>query len=108
MRNNWRIKYICKPIGNVFGIKYVIDTKGSQRYATTYEKLEGIKSEKYEVYKNPYALSIAYGVNSELKDLKFKDKNNSVIHSTFFERYNDLMRKMVGNVAQAQVFFRFA
>ncbi len=89
---------------SLLGIKYVIDTEGSKRFDNSYDELEQIKSESYNVYKNPYALSLAYGVNSAINRFEMVDKNGKATHSTFFSRYNDLAQAMLGSSSEENIF----
>lgn len=76
---------------SLLGIKYVIDYTSSTKLHNLYEKVEGIGTEKYEVYKNPNALSIAYGVDSDVNEFKIED------YDSYFNRYNGLITAMLGS-----------
>ena len=89
---------------SLFGIKYVIDTEDSVRYENVYDEIESIKSDSYNVYKNPYALSLAFGTNSSLKNFEIIDKNKKSTHSTFFTRFNDLAKSMLGTSSDVNIF----
>ena len=63
-RQNTKIQEIIKTDL----IKYVIDYKDSTVHDKIYEKLDIGDGEKYCVYENPNALSLAYGVDKKLND----------------------------------------
>lgn len=84
---------------SLLGIKYIIDSKESDRLVNYFNKIENtFTSEKYDVYKNPYALSIAYEVSSDLNDYSFDD------HSTYFEKLNALVGAMQGTDDTPEIF----
>ena len=75
-------KYLCgnEAIDSILGIKYVIGygptSEGVQldHVSSLYEK-ELLKEQNIYVYKNPYALSIAYGVDSNIKNTRLEYDN---------------------------------
>ncbi len=90
------------PAGDsLLGIKYVIDNKSSTALDSVYDKVEEINDPNYNVYKNPYALSIAYGVSDGLKSFDMSDTESYV---NVFERYNALLSTMIGETASTNVF----
>lgn len=94
------------PMGDsLLGIKYVIDKKDSTRFDNLYEKVEEIDDPKYNVYKNPYALSLAYGVSDEIKTFEI---NDSEAYANVFERYNALLPAMTGSDSELSVFERIS
>lgn len=82
---------------SLLGIKYVIDQHGSERFDNIYEPIS-VSNEDYQVYKNPYAMSFAYGVNSAVSDFKIDEYN------TFFARYNAMIQTMLGDEERIQLF----
>lgn len=76
---------------SLLGIKYVIRDSESEALPL-YDKIKDYGDEKLETYKNPYALSIAYGVSPELTSSDFTDEG---IYSPF-ERMNSLISSMTG------------
>ncbi len=81
---------------SLLGIKYIIDSHGSDKlssYNTLY--LEG---KNYDVYKNPYALSLAYGVSSQINEFDFSD------YATLFEKLNALVGALRGNDTPSELF----
>ena len=82
---------------SLLGIKYVIDSQASERFSNIYETV-GISSDIYQVYKNPYALSLAYGVSSQVDDLKLDEYN------IFFTRYNAIAQAMLGEEEKVSMF----
>ncbi len=83
---------------SVLGIKYVIDSTGSTRYSKVYNKVSQIESEKYNVMQNPYALSLAYGVDKDITEF------SSDSHNTFFKRYNAMAAAMLGDESKVEMF----
>lgn len=83
---------------SIFGIKYVADYKSSERFANVYDLLEDIQGEKYYVYQNPYAMSLAFGVNDDVNDLDLEES------STVFNRYNALITAMLGEEERIALF----
>ncbi len=76
---------------SLLGIKYIIDSKESDKLVNYFNKIENVfSSEKYDVYQNPYALSIAYEVSPEVNEYSFDD------HTTYFEKLNALVGAMQG------------
>lgn len=83
---------------SLLGIKYVIDKQSSTSLDNVYELVEGIGDENYKVYKNPYALSLAYGVSDTLKDYDMEED------SYVFRRYNSLIAAMLGEEDPIKLF----
>ncbi|MBE6593529.1 MAG: hypothetical protein E7642_05995 [Ruminococcaceae bacterium] len=83
---------------SLLGIKYVIDKASSSTFDGIYEKIEELGDDKYSVYRNPYALSFAYGVSSDIKDFSMEECAN------VFTRYNTLLSTMLGNDDVSDVF----
>ncbi|MBO7250250.1 MAG: YfhO family protein [Clostridia bacterium] len=72
----------------LLGIKYVVGQKNTSVPGIYYPEI--YTGEKYIAYKNPYALSLAYGVNSAVKDFSM------VEYKSHFERLNALVSAMTG------------
>jgi uncharacterized membrane protein YfhO len=83
---------------SLLGIKYVIDNENSKKYEGVYDFVEEIESDAYNVYKNPYALSFAYGVSQGIKEYDME------AYSNVFRRYNSLISTMVGEEEAIKVF----
>ncbi|MBO7303140.1 MAG: YfhO family protein, partial [Clostridia bacterium] len=83
---------------SIFGIKYLITNRLSTKHDNIYEKVESIENEYYSVYKNPNALSIAYGVSDDINELNLSD------YQTFFDRYNGLLTAMLGSEERINLF----
>jgi uncharacterized membrane protein YfhO len=81
---------------SLLGIKYLIDRNISDKYTHTYTPF--VSDSTYTAYKNPYALSIAYGVDSMTKDFDLTRYN------TYFERYNKLVSYMLGDKNSSDLF----
>jgi hypothetical protein len=77
-------------------VKYLIDVSSSEQLSHTYEKQ--FSDEKYAAYYNPYALSLAYGVDSATKEFDFS------YYSTFFDRLNAMAGTMAGNYGNTKIF----
>ena len=83
---------------SLLGIKYVIDLESSTKFNNVYERIDELGSEKYAVYKNPNALSIAYGVSDELNSFDLDE------YDSYFNRYNGLLTAMLGKEDTVQLF----
>lgn len=81
---------------SLLGIKYLIDKKDSSKLDNFYEPT--LSRGNYTAYYNPYALSIAYGVDDAVKELKLSDFN------TYFERLNAMVKTMAGSDEVEDVF----
>ena len=81
---------------SLLGIKYLIDKKESDKLTHTYEEL--LSDENYAAYKNPYALSVAYGVDGQIKDFDMTDYGSS------FERMNAMVSAMLGEDSPTELF----
>lgn len=85
---------------SLLGIKYVIDFEYSQKFNGVYERVESITDKKYCVYENPNALSLAYGVSSDINELDISE------YDSFFNRYNDLLSAMLGTEDDSAYIFK--
>lgn len=84
---------------SLLGVKYVIDSKNSDKLVNYFEKIENVfTSEKYVVYKNPYALSVAYEVSADVNEFNFDD------YDTYFEKLNALVGAMQGADSTPEIF----
>lgn len=83
---------------SLFGIKYLITNAFTSKYDNIYEKVESIENEYYSVYKNPNALSIAYGVSEDIKEFDLAN------YQLFFDRYNSLLTAMTGSEEKIDLF----
>ncbi len=81
---------------SILGVKYLIDNKNSE--ALVHYNDKKIEGEKYDVYQNPYALSIAYGVSENVNSLKF-DR-----YLTYFEKLNALVGSLRGTEKIPELF----
>ncbi len=90
---------------SLIGVKYVIDKESSKNYySSLYNELTDIESDKYNVYKNPYAMSIAFGVDKLVKDFEMVDEDGEEAHDSFFSRYNYMLGAMLGSEKRADLF----
>ncbi len=96
--SHWSQYFGGNPVNDsLLGIKYVIDNNNSN-----FEKLYGY-SKQYTAnsdtaYLNPYALSLAYGVDSSVKDF---DPDS---YDSHFIRLNSLISDMLGEEEMLNVF----
>lgn len=81
---------------SLLGIKYIFDNVSSDKLTHLYEQIDS--DELYAAYKNPYALSIAYGVDSSIRELNLAESK------TFFERMNVMVGTMLGDKDSAEIF----
>ncbi len=81
---------------SLLGIKYLIDNSESQKLVNFYQP--SVSKGNYTAYHNPYALSVAYGVANETKDLDLSD------YDTYFDRLNAMVDTMLGTNDTTQVF----
>ncbi len=81
---------------SLLGVKYLIDQKDSNLLAHHYEEI--YSDENYTAYKNPYALSLAYGVDSSLQDFAFSDYRSA------FAKLNALVAAMTGDRTHSELF----
>ncbi len=81
---------------SLLGIKYLIDNNNSQKLVHYFDKVN--TGEKYDVYQNPNALSIAYGVSENVNDFNFDDYN------TYFEKLNGLVGSLRGTDITPELF----
>ena len=83
---------------SLLGIRYVIDKSSATKLKGIYPPVEDIEDELYTVYRNPHALSLAYGVEDTLKDYDMTSE------SYVFRRYNSLMAAMLGEEEPIKIF----
>jgi len=83
---------------SLFGIKYVIDYETSERFDHVYNELEFVNSDSYKVMKNPYALSLAYGVDTDINKLVLDN------YHSFFKRYNATVAALLGEKSKVNIF----
>ena len=83
---------------SLLGIKYVIDHNTSSKLYNLYQPIEAIESEKYTVYENPNALSLAYGVSKNIIDFQGDD------YESYFNRYNAMITEMLGSEELVDLF----
>ena len=87
--SHWSEYKGVNPVSDsLIGIKYVIDTKTS-RVPSFYYSPE-YANEKHAAFLNPYALSLAYGVDEAVNDFEMTE------YKSHFERLNALVSTMIG------------
>ena len=83
---------------SLLGVKYVINKSSSTNLDNVYDLVEEIENDDYKVYRNPYALSLAYGVSDQLLEFDMEE------HSTFFNRFNNMLATMLDEEDDIDVF----
>jgi uncharacterized membrane protein YfhO len=106
-KSNWS-KYLGgTPVNDsILGIKYLISEYDWTQYygdpiytPKDYEYSEGLKTiGDYDVYLNPYALSLAFGVSDEYADFDMSAYDNP------FDRLNALVTSMLGESETVNIF----
>ena len=101
-------KYICgNPLNDsLLGIKYIYDSNQQNHETELYynrhmmeEHYElALEGTDYSAFRNPYALSIAYGVSDAINSLNLEDYFNP------FERLNDMVTAMLGAEEEIMIF----
>lgn len=81
---------------SLLGIKYLIDNKDSENLIHYYNK--EFSSDLYDVYSNPYYMSVAYGVDKDVTEFDFSDYN------TYFEKLNELVTSLCGREETLDIF----
>ncbi len=105
---------------SILGIKYILCEKGLSEDGFDYhenmayeEALQLLgeafaETDDYTVYRNPYALSIAYAVSEQIKEFSFhwldSDGNKRYYEHSPFERLNDLVTALVGSDEPIELF----
>ena len=81
---------------SLLGIKYILDDKDSGNLLSYYNEI--YSDENYTAYQNPYALSVAYGVNDYVSEFDFSN------HYTHFEKQNALVSAMLGEESSLPIY----
>lgn len=81
---------------SLLGIKYLIDVKDSEKLSHYCEK--EFTSGNYDVYQNPYAMSLAYEVDDKINDFDFSK------YKTYFEKLNALVGALNGDERTPDIF----
>ena len=86
------------PVGDsILGIKYVIDNSMALTPSAMYSAV--ISNETYDIYLNPYALSLAFGANEDIKNFDLYQ------YGSHFESLNALVGAIGGlSDEQAEIF----
>lgn len=93
--------YGGNPVNDsLLGIRYIIDQSNSQKLVNTYDPY--VTKGDYTAYYNPYALSIAYGVDESVE--KFNMERYSTSFEHYFERLNDMVSVMLGDRFNDDIF----
>ena len=81
---------------SLLGLKYLIDEKGSQKLVQYYEPF--VENDSHTAYYNPYAMSIAYGVDHAFADFSLEHYNS------YFQRLNAMVGSMLGETDTPDIF----
>ncbi len=81
---------------SLLGLKYLIDAEESDEIAWFYDV--AFLENGYDAYYNPYALSLAYGVDGRITDFDFSK------YDLPFSRLNDLVGAMLGDDTAPLIF----
>lgn len=81
---------------SLLGIKYIVDSSTSPTAALYYSP--AYTAGTNVAYLNPYALSIAYGVDKNVNDFKMEN------YSSHFDRLNALVAAMLGDSEPGKIF----
>ena len=81
---------------SLLGLKYLIDAEESDEIAWLYDVT--FSENGYNAYYNPYALSLAYGVDDRIETFDFSQ------YKTPFSRLNDLVGVMLGDNTAPLIF----
>ena len=93
--------YGGNPVSDsLLGIKYIIDNNSSKKLIHTYTPY--VTEGKFTAYYNPYALSIAYGVDASVSE--FDTESYSKNYEHYFARLNDMVSTMLGDSFDKNVF----
>ncbi len=117
-----RSKYMGEtPLNDsLLGVKYILSEKTLSESRTDYNENRAVhalmedlytvytETDEYVAFENPYALSLAYTVDSAIKDFSFFDLDEEDEQKTKelspFERLNALVAAMLGEDEPIQVF----
>lgn len=81
---------------SLLGVKYLIDENDSNELVHYYSEI--YSDENYKAFKNPYALSVAYGVDRNTANFDF------TAHYTLFEKQNALVSTMLGESQELPIY----
>ncbi len=118
-KSHWT-KYVgATPVfDSLFGVKYLIAEEDDESVSPLYERYMFDTENSYVAYKNPFVLSLAYGVNGSIKDIILNDPNDELSEDepkidlpdgylnvyTPFERYNKILASMLGQEEDIELF----
>ncbi|MGM9653492.1 MAG: YfhO family protein [Eubacteriales bacterium] len=98
-KSHWSKYYGGTPVlDSITGIKYLIAEADEQVSPLYHEILSS--DQDLKAYENPYALSLAFGVDPALYNFDFGDSQDA----TPFERMNHLITEMLGEEKTVKVF----
>ncbi len=112
-KSHWSKYMGGNPVSDsLLGIKYVLQQKEPSESRSDFSEVKAYEdalallgevygeTDDYTIYKNPYALSIAYAVNDAVKDFAFteldKDGDKEYLYESPFNRLNRLVTALVG------------
>jgi len=98
-KSHWSKYYGSTPVlDSISNIKYLI-AEASEQVSPLYEEIFR-QEEDLVAYRNPYALSLAFGVNDELISFDMESEE----YTSPFERHNHMITAMLGEDSTVQVF----
>ena len=105
-KSHWS-KYLGSTpvVDSLLGIKYLIAEAGDDSVPTFYEAVytsqnKDTETDDLTVYRNPYALSLAFAVNKSLETLDINDE----LYASPFQRLNAIVNSMLGDNADDSIF----
>lgn len=95
-KSHWSKYMGSTPVtDSILGVKYLIGDGGMRtEISDLYESALEYSSE-YTVYENPYAMSVAFGVDRSLADIELFDEESADFANPF-ERLNGIVASMLG------------
>ncbi len=116
-KSHWSKYMGGNPVADsLLGIKYVLQQKNPAESRSDYYEVQAYEdalallgevygeTDDYIVYQNPYALSIAYAVNSAVKDFAFRDADREYFDESPFKRLNKLVTALIGADTTVELF----
>ncbi len=111
--------YGGNPVNDsLLGVRYIVaDNKKPGEKIIENDNIKSMLSRYYElyasdsnynVYYNPYALSLAFGVSDSINDLKFRNEEDEEIYFTPYHKLNAIVSAMMGSEEGVEVFKEIA
>ena len=98
-KSNWT-KYLGGTIvaDSLLGIKYVITDSDEESARYYSDEIHVMEDTEYIIWQNPYAMSLAYGVDPDIFDLDFENQESP------FLVMNELVTAMLGSEEDIELF----